>query len=170
MAARYTVEELRARLGLELGISEWFTVEQKLIDEFARSTKDLDQLHVNPAWAARETPYGGTIAFGFWTLSMLTHFSHEIGMWPVDVDYALNYGLERVRWVHPVKVGSRIRMRCTLEDLTDRGDGGLLIRTSNLIEIEGEARPALTAEWLGLFIRDEESGIAPQATHSTSDR
>lgn len=170
MAARYTVEELRARLGLELGISEWFTVEQKLIDEFARSTKDLDQLHVNPAWAARETPYGGTIAFGFWTLSMLTNFSHEIGMWPVDVDYALNYGLERVRWVHPVKVGSRIRMRCTLEDLTDRGDGGLLIRTSNLIEIEGEARPALTAEWLGLFIRDEESGIAPQATHSTSDR
>lgn len=164
MAARYTIEELRARLGQELGTSNWLTVEQDLIDEFARSTKDLDKLHVNPAWAARETPYGGTIAFGFWTLSMLTHFSHEVGMWPVDVDYALNYGLERVRWVHPVKVGSRIRMRCTLAELTDRGEGGLLIRTSNLIEIEGEARPALTAEWLGLFIRDEETAVLAAAS------
>jgi acyl dehydratase len=164
MAARYTIEELRARLGQELGTSDWLTVEQDLIDEFARSTKDLDKLHVNPAWAARETPYGGTIAFGFWTLSMLTHFSHEVGMWPVDVDYALNYGLERVRWVHPVKVGSRIRMRCTLAELTDRGEGGLLIRTSNLIEIEGEARPALTAEWLGLFIRDEETAVLAAAS------
>jgi acyl dehydratase len=164
MAARYTIEELRARLGQELGTSDWLTVEQDLIDEFARSTKDLDKLHVNPAWAARETPYGGTIAFGFWTLSMLTHFSHEVGMWPVDVDYALNYGLERVRWVHPVKVGSRIRMRCTLAELTDRVEGGLLIRTSNLIEIEGEARPALTAEWLGLFIRDEETAVLAAAS------
>jgi acyl dehydratase len=164
MAARYTIEELRARLGQELGTSDWLTVEQDLIDEFARSTKDLDKLHVNPAWAARETPYGGTIAFGFWTLSMLTHFSHEVGMWPVDVDYALNYGLERVRWVHPVKVGSRIRLRCTLAELTDRGEGGLLIRTSNLIEIEGEARPALTAEWLGLFIRDEETAVLAAAS------
>lgn len=160
MAARYTVEQLRARLGQELGKSEWLRVEQDMIDQFGRSTKDMDPLHVNPAWAARETPYDGTIAFGFWTLSMLTHFSHEIGMWPVDVDYALNYGLERVRWVHPVKVGSRIRMCCTLTDLSERGDGGLLIRTSNLIEIEGEVRPALTAEWLGMFIREDEGAVA----------
>jgi len=83
---------------------------------------------------------------------MLTHFSHEVGMWPVDVAYALNYGLDRVRWIHPVKVGSRIRMRCTLAELSERDDGRLLIRTSNLIEIEGEPRPALSAEWLGLFI------------------
>jgi acyl dehydratase len=170
MAARYTVKELRGRLGQELGTSAWFTVEQGLIDEFARSTKDLDQLHVNPAWAARETPYGGTIAFGFWTLSMLTHFSHEIGMWPVDVDYALNYGLERVRWVHPVKVGSRIRMRCTLAELAERGEGGVLIRTSNLIEIEGETRPALTAEWLGLFIREEEAQVMAAASPEAPDR
>lgn len=170
MGARYTVEQLRTRLGQELGVSEWFGVEQDLIDEFARSTKDLDQLHINPAWAARETPYGGTIAFGFWTLSMLTHFSHEIGMWPVDVDYALNYGLERVRWVHPVKVGSRIRMRCTLAELNERGEGGLLIRTSNVIEIEGESRPALTAEWLGLFIRGEQEQVHAPASDGAPDR
>jgi acyl dehydratase len=152
MGGAYTVREMRTRLGSELGVSDWMLVEQPMIDEFAHSTKDLDQLHVNPAWAARETPYGGTIAFGFWTLSMLTHFSHEVGMWPVDVAYALNYGLDRVRWIHPVKVGSRIRMRCTLAELAERDDGRLLIRTNNLIEIEGESRPALTAEWLGLFI------------------
>lgn len=162
MGSTLTVKEMRARVGSVLGVSPWLKVEQPMIDEFARSTKDLDWLHVNPAWAASETPYGGTIAFGFWTLSMLTHFSHEVGMWPVDAAYALNYGLDRVRWIHPVKVGSRIRMQSTLAELTDRDDGRLLIRTSNLIEIEGESRPALTAEWLGLFILDGAgSGGAP---------
>ena len=160
MGARYTLKEMRALVGAEIGVSAWLKVEQPMIDEFARATKDQDWLHVNPAWAARETPYGGTIAFGFWTLSMLTHFSHEVGMWPADVAYGLNYGLDRVRWVHPVKVGSRIRMRCTLTELSERGDGRLLIRTSNLVEIEGETRPALTAEWIGLFIPE---GMAPDA-------
>lgn len=155
MAARYTLEDMRGRVGTELGVSDWLDVEQPMIDEFARSTKDLDRLHVNPTWAARETPYGGTIAFGFWTLSMLTHFSHEVGMWPIDVAYALNYGLDRVRWIHPVRVGARIRMRCTLAELSSRDDNRLLIRTSNLVEIEGETRPALTAEWLGLFVPHE---------------
>lgn len=163
MGATYTMEEMRARIGSELGHSDWLKVEQTMIDEFARSTKDLDELHVDPSWAARETPYGGTIAFGFWTLSMLTHFSHEVGIWPVDASYALNYGLDRVRWVHPVKVGSRIRMRSTLADVTDRGNGRLLVRTSNVIEIEGEERPALTAEWLGLFITGGTGRLPGQA-------
>jgi len=164
MAAHYTVDELRARIGTELGVSDWLTVEQDLLDEFARSTKDLDWLHVNPDWAARETPYGGTIAFGFWTLSMLTHFSHQVGMWPTDAAYALNYGLDRVRWLHPVKTGARIRMRCTLAELSERDDGRLRIRTSNLVEIEGEPRPALSAEWLGLFVlEDAQAGSAPSS-------
>lgn len=154
MAARYTVDDLCARIGTELGVSDWMEVRQELIDQFGHATKDLDELHVDPAWAARETPYGGTIAFGFWTLSMLTHFSHEVGMWPVDAAYALNYGLDRVRWIHPVPVGSRIRMRCELIALDDRGNDQLLIRTRNLIEIQGEERPALSAEWLGLFVRE----------------
>jgi len=164
MGARYTVDDLWARIGTELGISQWMEVRQELIDQFGHATKDLDELHVDPAWAARETPYGGTIAFGFWTLSMLTHFSHEIDMWPVDAAYALNYGLDRVRWIHPVPVGSRIRMRCHLVDLEDRGNDQLLIRTRNLIEIQSEERPALSAEWLGLFVRanaGHDAGAAP---------
>lgn len=168
MAATHTLEELRARVGTELGVSQWFRVDQSLIDEFGHSTKDLDELHVNPEWAARETPYGGTIAFGFWTLSMLTHFSHEIGMWPTDVAYALNYGLDRVRWIQPVKVGSRIRMRCSIADLADRGDDRVLIRTHILIEIEDEPRPALTAEWLGLFVLG--NGVAEDGTAAGRER
>src|SRR3546814_8313793 len=97
MAARYTGEQRRARVGQERGVSEWLQVEQHLIDGFGRATRDPDPLHMDPEWAARKTPYGGTIAFGFWTLSMLTCFSHEIPMWPVDVDYELNYGLDRDR-------------------------------------------------------------------------
>ncbi len=83
---------------------------------------------------------------------MLTHFSHQIGMWPSDVEYALNYGLERVRWVAPVPIGSRIRNRCRLVSFEEREASKFMIRTSNTIELEGSERPALVAEWLGLFL------------------
>lgn len=153
MPVRYTVEEMLQRVGAELGVSDWLVVEQAMIDGFGRSTKDMEWLHVDPERAAREGPYGGAIAFGFWTLSMLTYFSHEIGMWPDDVAYGLNYGLDRVRWLNPVPVGSRIRMRCTLADFEDRGDNRYLIRTSNVVEME-DLRPVLIAEWLGLFVQN----------------
>lgn len=152
-----TFDELLASIGAELGVSNWLRVDQSLIDGFGHATKDMDWLHVDPVRAKAEGPYDGTIAFGFWTLSMLTHFSHEIGMWPKDVAYGLNYGLERVRWLHPVKVGSRIRMRCTLLDLKDRGNDRFVIRTRNQLEIEGVSRPALVAEWLGMFVRASRS-------------
>ncbi len=153
----HTLEEMLQRIGSEIGLSDWLRVEQSLIDGFGRSTMDMDWLHVDPQRATAEGPYGGTIAFGFWTLSMLTHFSHEIGMWPSNVAYGLNYGLDRVRWLHPVKVGSRIRMRCHLLDLAERGDERFLIRTRNTLEIEGVSRPALIAEWLGMFVQDTSS-------------
>lgn len=162
MTARYTVEEMSTLIGSDLGVSDWLTVEQKMIDDFGRSTKDMDWLHVDPLRADREGPYGGTIAFGFWSLSMLTYFSHQIGMWPTDVAYGLNYGLEKVRWLHPVRVGSRIRQRCTLKSLEEREDGSVLIRTSNVLEIEGEERPAMVADWLGLFVR-ESGGPGPRS-------
>jgi acyl dehydratase len=150
---KYTCDDLEKMQGSELGASQWLTVTQDLIDGFGKSTRDDDWLHLDPERAARETPYGGTIAFGFWTLGMLTHFSHEIGMWPSDIAYGLNYGLDRVRWISPVPVGSRIRNRCVLTGFDERGAGQFLIRTSNTIEIEGKDRPALIAEWLGLFVR-----------------
>ena len=153
---RYTCDDLMRMKGSELGISQWLTVKQDLIDGFGKSTQDNDWLHLDPERAGKETPYGGTIAFGFWTLAMLTHFSHEIGMWPSDITYGLNYGLDRVRWISPVPVGSRIRNRCVLTGFDARGEGRYLIRTANTIEIEGKDRPALLAEWLGLFVRSTE--------------
>lgn len=154
MSVLHSIEALRARVGTELGTSGWIEVKQSMMDQFACATLDPDRLHTDPEWAVRETPYGGTIAFGFWTLSMLTCFSHQVGMWPMDAAYALNYGLNRVRWIHPVKIGAKIRMRSTLAEMTERTDGSVLIRTTNVIEIEGVTRPALSAEWLGLFMLD----------------
>jgi len=153
---KYICEDLKRMKGSELGVSQWLTVKQEHIDGFGESTQDDDWLHLDPVRAARETPFGGTIAFGFWTLAMLTHFSHEIGMWPSDIAYGLNYGLDRVRWISPIPVGARIRNRCVLIGFDERGAGRFLIRTSNTIEIEGKDRPALLAEWLGLFVRSTE--------------
>lgn len=147
-----TLADLHALIGSEIGVTDWIPVEQDAIDQFSVSTRDPDWLHVDPERAKRDGPYGGTIAFGFWTLSMLTYCSHQVGMWPKDVAYALNYGLDRVRWINPVPVGTRIRMRCRLLSLEERPDLRILVRTLNTMEIEGGTRPAMTAEWLGLFI------------------
>jgi acyl dehydratase len=151
-SGRYTVRELSEMAGQELGVTRWINVDQGLIDQFGAATLDLDWVHVDPELAKTKGPFGGTIAFGFWTLSMLTYFSHDVGMWPEDVALGLNYGLDRVRWLSPVPIGSRIRNRCALVAFEERGDGRFLIRTSNTIEIEGGKKPALVAEWLGLFV------------------
>lgn len=151
---RYLMSDMPGLIGQELGVSDWLEVTQDLVSGFGASTLDLDWMHIDPERAARESPFGGTIAFGFWTLSMLTHFSHNLGMWPHDTAFGLNYGLDRVRWINPVKIGARIRMRCTLHGFEPRDDGGYLIRTNNVVELEDE-RPALVAEWLGVFHPNE---------------
>lgn len=151
---RYLMSDMPGLIGQELGVSDWLEVTQDLVSGFGASTLDLDWMHIDPERAARESPFGGTIAFGFWTLSMLTHFSHNLGMWPQDTAFGLNYGLDRVRWINPVKIGARIRMRCTLHGFEPRDDGGYLIRTNNVVELEDE-RPALVADWLGVFHPNE---------------
>ena len=146
----YFMSDMPDLVGRELGVSDWLEVTQDLVNGFGASTLDLDWMHIDPERAARESPFNGPIAFGFWTLSMLTYFSHNVGMWPRDAVFGLNYGLDRVRWINPVKIGARIRMRCTLRGFDPREDGGYLIRTSNIVELE-DGRPALAAEWLGVF-------------------
>jgi len=150
-----------ALVGRELGVTEWLTVEQEMIDAFGASTRDMDWMHIDPERARREGPFGGPIAFGFWTLSLLTHFSHEVGMWPQDVSFGLNYGLDRVRWIAPVLVGSRIRMRCVLQGFEPREPGRYLVRTLNTVELEDQ-RPALVAEWLGVFQQSGEEALATE--------
>jgi acyl dehydratase len=166
IARQFTCAEMKEQVGEELGVSDWLLVTQDLIDKFSESTRDPDWIHVDPERAARETPFGGTIAFGFWTLSMLTHFSHQIGMWPKEVEYALNYGLDRVRWVAPVPVGALIRNRCRLISFEERDPGRFMIRTANTLELEGSERPALVAEWIGLFLTE---GAEPAASSAVAD-
>ena len=149
-----TVEEIRKSYGDTPQASEWLLVEQKLIDQFGGATLDSDWMHVDPERAKRDGPFGGTIAFGFWTLSMLTYFVRHAGGrdYPEGALYGLNYGFDRVRLIEPVVVGSRIRNHSELVDITLRGDGRFLVKTENTVEIEHKEKPAMVAEWLFLLV------------------
>ncbi len=150
----YHIDNIEAFIDKEVGVSEWLTLDQKRIDRFAEATDDFNRLHVDPEWARENTPFGGTVAHGFLTISLLTKFAIESGLMPDGVAYALNYGFERVRLMAPVKTGARIRNRNTLIGVQRKG-AGTILKTRNTVEIDGETRPALVAVWLGLFVKDE---------------
>lgn len=157
MTAQSPIEIIRNYYGREPRASDWFTVEQEAINRFGIATADSDWLHTDPERAAKESPYGGTIAFGFWTISMLTHFSRQtFGQdYPDGALYGLNYGFDRVRLLAPVRVGKRIRNHGRLMDVEDRGGHRYLVKTENKIEIEGEEKPAMMAEWLFMLVYPE---------------
>jgi acyl dehydratase len=120
------------------------------IDEFAEATEDRQFIHIDPEAAAR-TPFGTTIAHGFLSLSMLSRMAAEAMLIPDSTKMAVNYGLDRVRFIAPVKSGKRIRGRFRLDSVEEKAPGQLLFRHTVTVEIEGEEKPALTAEWLGLL-------------------
>ncbi|NNM32624.1 MAG: MaoC family dehydratase [Gemmatimonadetes bacterium] len=146
--------EVEASFGAPPLVSPWLQVTQDLMNEFGAATLDPDWMHVDPERAARDGPFDGTIAFGFWTLSLLTHFLREVvGQdYPPGVRYGFNYGLDRVRFVRPIPVGSRIRNRMEITEVRPKSEGRFLVRTRNEVEIEGEAKPAMVAEWLLLLV------------------
>ena len=146
----FSLDEIRARIGQEIGVSGWLTMDQPRIDEFAESTEDRQFIHVDPQ-AAAQTPFGTTIAHGFLSLSMLSRMAAEVMLVPDTTKMALNYGLDRVRFIAPVKSGKNIRGRFRLDSIEERAPGQLLLRHNVTVEIEGEEKPALTAEWLGLL-------------------
>jgi acyl dehydratase len=143
-------EHLRAHVGQEIAITDWLLVTQDRVNQFAQVTSDPDWMHTDVE-RAKNGPVGQTIAQGFLTLSLLTYFTHQAAYLPKDVEYAFNYGLDRVRWVSPVKVGKRIRNRMLLKALTPKTHGRFLVTVTNTVEIEGEQRPAMVAQWLGLL-------------------
>jgi acyl dehydratase len=142
--------EIRDRIGQEVGVSSWLTVDQGRIEQFADATEDRQFIHVDPAAAAR-TPFGGTIAHGFLSLSMLSRMAAEAMLVPDGIRMAVNYGLDRVRFLAPVRSGKRIRGRFRLDSIEEKAPGQYLLRHTVTVEIEGEGKPALTAEWLGLL-------------------
>ena len=144
-----TFEQLAAHVDKEIAVSDWLLITQTRVSEFARVTDDPDWMHVDEE-RARNGPVGQTIAQGFLTLALLLPFTHQCGYLPEPVEYAFNYGLNRVRWLTPVKVGSRIRNRTVLKSVSSRTGGEYLVTTLNTVEIEKEARPAMVAEWIGL--------------------
>ena len=139
-----TLEKLRAQVGLEAVVTDWVVVTQERIDMFAEATDDFQWVHVDTERSARESPFGGTIAHGFLTLSLLGKFYHDDIVLPF-CDLGLNYGLNKVRFTHPVRAGARVRGRFVLARLDDV-EGGLQMTWSITFEIEGEQRPACVAE------------------------
>ena len=131
-------------------MSSWLTIDQQRINEFADATEDRQFIHTDPE-AAAQTPFGGTIAHGFLSLSMLSRMAAEAMLVPDSIKIAVNYGLDRVRFIKPVRSGKRIRGRFRLDSVEEKAPGQLLLRHTVTVEIEGEEKPALTAEWLGLL-------------------
>lgn len=144
------LDEIRALAGTEIGVSGWLEIGQDRIHAFAEATEDRQFIHVDPEAAAR-TPFGCTVAHGFLTLSMLSRMAAEVMPVPDNVKMVVNYGLDRVRFIAPVRSGKRVRGRFVLDSVDEKAPGQMLLRHSVTVEIEGEDRPALTAEWLGLL-------------------
>jgi acyl dehydratase len=144
-----SLEDIRARVGGEVGVSSWLTIEQERIDAFADATDDRQFIHVDPV-AAASTRFGGTVAHGFLTLSLLSRMAAEAMLVPDGVTMSVNYGLDRVRFLAPVRAGKRVRGRFTLDSIEEKAPGQVLMRHTVTVEIEGEDKPALIAAWLGL--------------------
>ena len=135
-----------AMIGTEIGVSDWFTISQAQIDAFADCTHDHQYIHVDPA-AAAQTPFGGTIAHGFLTLSLLSAMAYQMPSIEGAV-MGVNYGFNKIRFVSPVRSGARIRGRFTLAELTQIRPGEVQFMMQVTVEIEGQDKPALVAEWL----------------------
>ena len=140
-------DEVRACIGMETEPTAWFLIDQDRINAFADCTLDHQFIHVDPE-AAKKTTFGTTVAHGFLTLSLLSHFSEQLQIGIEGVQMGLNYGLDKVRFINPVKVNSRVRARAKVMDVQEKHSGQFQLKLEVTIEIEGEAKPALVAEWL----------------------
>ncbi len=139
------VTELAQHVGKELGRSDWLKIDQQRIDLFAEATGDFQFIHVDPEKAAK-TPFGCTIAHGFLTLSLLPLLMEEIMLLPEGLKMVVNYGLDSVRFVQPVKVDSKVRLKLELREASEKRPGQWLLKASATLEIEGEEKPAYIAE------------------------
>ena len=147
--------EAEAQLGNEIGVSNWITVDQQMINEFAETTKDDQWIHVDPERAAAETPFGGAIAHGFLTLSLASRFSYDcLPPMPGQV-MGINYGFNSLRFLSPVLAGSRLRGRFVLKSVEKKPGNRLLRENTLTIEIEGQDTPALVADWLGMAVFED---------------
>jgi acyl dehydratase len=148
----YTMTTAPQFVGREFGTSDWLTVSQDRIDQFAACTGDRQWIHVDVERSKRESPFGGPIAHGYLTLSLVAAMIMELGIVPPDAATALNYGLDKVRFITPVKAGSRVRLRANLASAEPQSGGRMILKLNSTLEIEGETKPALIAEVLCMLI------------------
>jgi acyl dehydratase len=148
----YSLRTIADFVGRPLGVTDWVVVEQKRIDQFAECTDDHQWIHVDVERAAREGAFGSTVAHGYLTLALLARFTYEAGLIPVDASQAFNYGLDRVRFITPVRAGARVRDRVTLLSAEERGPGRVLVKAQHTIEIDGEDKPAMVADVLAMLV------------------
>lgn len=151
MPADIHLKDVPALVGSELGVSRWFVVDQTMIDRFADATEDHQFIHTDPVRAAAETPFGGTIAHGFLTLSLLSTMNFDCVPRILEQTMGINYGFDKVRFITPVKSGVRVRGRFVLDEARFRGAGMVTIRYDVSVEIEDERKPALTADWITII-------------------
>ena len=144
--------QLAERIGSELGVSSWIALDQQRIDEFAHCTLDDQWIHVDVERAKKEGPFGGTVAHGYLTLALLAPTTMEVVMGSVAVKSAVNYGLDKARFLAPVHAGKRVRNHIKVIAVEDKGGGRALVTTENTFEIEGETKPALIATTLAMLM------------------
>lgn len=151
MARTIKAEELPSLVGTELEPSPWLEITQERVNQFAEATNDHQFIHVDPERAA-QTPFGGPIAHGFLTLSLLSYLNEQSAVVPDNVVMGINYGSDKIRYLMPVRVGQRIRSRQTVLDVSEKKPGQWLIKNAVTVEIEGEETPALVAEILSMMV------------------
>ena len=150
--AGYSMATAVQFVGRELGVSDWVVVDQDRIEAFAECTGDRQWIHIDVERARRESPFGGPIAHGYLTLSLVAATVMEIGIIPPDAAGGLNYGVDKVRFIAPVKAGARVRNRASLVAAEAQNGGRTLLKLQCMLEIDGESKPALIAEILCMLI------------------
>ena len=145
-----SIEDITARVGQEIGVSDWIAISQAAIQKFAEVTDDHQFIHVDPE-AAAKSPFGGTVAHGFLTLSLLSRMVADVVIRPQGLRMSVNYGLDRVRFIAPVKAGKRVRGHFRLARMEEKRPGEWQSFYNVTVEIEGEEKPALTADWIGMM-------------------
>ena len=155
----YHIDNFDRYIGRVIGVSDWLTVDQKRIDEFGHATNDMNRIHVDPEFARTNSPFGGIVAHGFLTLALLTHLSQTAELMPEGVDYGINVGFERVRFLAPVPVDSAIRLKATALACELRQPGRWTFKCRCNIDVRESGRVALSAIWNVMFINAALSGL-----------
>lgn len=153
MTAEMSADAAQTLIGTETGVSQWHTISQQQVDQFADTTGDHQFIHLDEERAKVETPFGGTIAHGYLTLSLLSMLGAEAGTVRLTgTKITINYGLDKVRFLNPVRVGSRIRARFVMHSITEKNPGQYLIKHQVTVDIENQDKPAMIAESLSLAV------------------